>query len=289
MARRRRGREPAGARSAERRAAEERSSVTAGPHPTVWCAGRRQPKVGPVVEGSNQAGSLPRGDDPAVVARYESAVDLVASAARHFTAGGRLLGERGELEAWGREGLLDAARRFDPDRGVTFRTFAYYRVRGAMLDGLRKMGSWSRRGYERVALLQAAQSTSEGASEDVAARGEVGRKQAEEMLRDHMASMATAMTMGLFAAGAVESQEIIAVARTEDPEAEYATAELGSLLRSSVDDLPPPEDQIVRRHYFEGESLEAVGQSLGLSKSWASRLHTRAIRRLTQRLRQVER
>jgi RNA polymerase sigma factor for flagellar operon FliA len=70
---------------------------------------------------------------------------------------------------------------------------------------------------------------------------------------------------------------------------EYATAELGSLLRSSVEDLPPPEDEIVRRHYFEGESLEAVGQSLGLSKSWASRLHTRAIRRLTQRLRQVER
>lgn len=241
------------------------------------------------MEGSNQAGNLPRGDDPAVVARYESAVDLVASAARHFTAGGRLLGERSELEAWGREGLLDAARRFDPDRGVTFRTFAYYRVRGAMLDGLRKMGNWSRRGYERVALLQAAQSTSEGACEDVAARGDLGRKPAEEMLREHMASMATAMAMGLFAAGALESQEIIAVGRNEDPEVEYATAELGSLLRSSVEDLPPPEDEIVRRHYFEGESLEAVGQSLGLSKSWASRLHTRAIRRLTQRLRQVER
>lgn len=240
------------------------------------------------MEGFNQAGNLPSGNDPEVVARYESAVDLVAAAARHFTAGGRLPGERSELEAFGREGLLEAARRFDPSRGVSFRTFAYYRVRGAMLDGLRKMGAWSRRGYERVALLQAAHSTSEGAAEDVAAQGELSRERAEELLRDHMAAMATAMTVGLFAAGAFESQEIIAVDRGEDPESEYASAELGSLLRTSVDELPPPEDEIVRRHYFGGESLEAVGASLGLSKSWASRLHTRAIRRLTQRLRQAE-
>lgn len=248
----------------------------------VWCARSCRPKVRAVVEGRNEARQLPRGDDREVVARYESAVDLVAAAVRHFTASGRWPGERAELEAWGREGLLDAARRFDPARGVSFRTFAYYRVRGAMLDGLRKMGAWSRRGYERVALLQAAQSTGEGLYEDHAASGDAAR--AQEKLREHMASMATAMTLGLFAASAVESKEIIAVARTEDPETKYASAELGSLLRASVDELPPPEDEVIRRHYFEGETLEAVGKSLGLSKSWTSRLHTRAIRRLTARL-----
>lgn len=237
------------------------------------------------MEGRNEAPQLPRGDDREVVARYESAVDLVAAAVRHFTASGRWPGERAELEAWGREGLLDAARRFDPSRGVSFRTFAYYRVRGAMLDGLRKMGAWSRRGYERIVLLQAAQSTAEGFYEDHVATGrELDAARAEEKLREHMASMATAMALGLFAASAVESKEIIAVGRTDDPETTYASAELGSLLRASVDALPPPEDEVIRRHYFEGETLEAVGKSLGLSKSWTSRLHTRAIRRLTARL-----
>ncbi|NLE87508.1 MAG: sigma-70 family RNA polymerase sigma factor [Myxococcales bacterium] len=241
------------------------------------------------MEGSRRRGDeLPRGDDPEVVARYESAVDLVALAVRQITAGGRLQGERSELEAWGREGLLDAARRFDPSRGIGFRTFAYYRVRGAILDGLRKMGTWSRRGYERVLLLRAAQSTSEGAYEDyLAARGDLSAERAEQLLRDHMAAMATAMTMGLFAAGAEDADGVVAVARRDDPEAAYASAELESLLRSSVDELPPPEDEIIRRHYFDGESLEKVGGSLGLSKSWASRLHTRAIRRLTLRLRQL--
>src|SRR4029078_7285804 len=124
-------------------------------------------------------------------------------------------GDAAELEAWGREGLLDAARRFEPDRGVSFRTFAYYRVRGAMLDGLRKMGNWSRRGHERVALLQAAQSTSEGAYEDAAARGALTAERAEEMMREHMAAMATAMAVGLFAARAHEGEEIVAVDRRE--------------------------------------------------------------------------
>lgn len=234
------------------------------------------------IEGARR--ELPRGDDARVVALYQSGVDLVHSALRHFTAVGSAGSDQAELEAWGREGLLDAARRFEPERGVSFRTFAYYRVRGAMLDGLRKMGSWSRRGHERVALLQAAHSTSEGAYEDVAARQDVSAERAAEMMREHMAAMATAMAIGVFAVRATEGEGIVAVDRGRDPEAEYAEAELGSLLRSSVDELPPPEDQIVRRHYFGGESLEAVGASLGLSKSWASRLHTRAIRRLTQRL-----
>jgi RNA polymerase sigma factor for flagellar operon FliA len=234
------------------------------------------------IEGARR--ELPRGDDARVVALYQSAVDLVQAAVRHFAAMGSAGSDPAELEAWGREGLLDAARRFDPDRGVSFRTFAYYRVRGGMLDGLRKMGNWSRRGHERVALLQAAHSTSEGAHEDVAAQQNLSGERAAELMRDHMASMATAMAIGVFAARAADGDGVAAVDRGLDPEAEYAEAELGALLRTSVNELPPPEDQIVRRHYFDGESLEAVGASLGLSKSWASRLHTRAIRRLTQRL-----
>ncbi len=226
---------------------------------------------------------LPRGDDARVVALYESCTDLVQSAVRHFKAVGSAGGDTAELDALGREGLLDAARRFDPERGVSFRTFAYYRVRGAMLDGLRKMGNWSRRGHARVALLQAANSTSEGACEDLA-RPDIEPARAAELLRAHMASVATAMALGVFASRATEGGSIIAADRGPDPETEYATAELGSLLRASVAELPPPEDQIIQRHYFEGESLEVVGASLGLSKSWASRLHTRAIRRLTQRL-----
>ena len=60
-----------------------------------------------------------------------------------------LRGEIDDLVAFGFGGLLEAERRFDPARGVRFRTFAYYRVRGAMLDGVRKMAHLPRRAHER--------------------------------------------------------------------------------------------------------------------------------------------
>src|SRR5947207_15579345 len=54
-----------------------------------------------------------------------------------------------DLVGYGTKGLLEAAQRFDPTQGASFSTFAYYRVRGAMLDGLRTMGWYSRADYAR--------------------------------------------------------------------------------------------------------------------------------------------
>ena len=53
----------------------------------------------------------------------------------------------------------------------------------------------------------------------------------------------------------------------------------------AIAQLPDNEAQLVRRHYIDGESFEQVADELGLSKSWASRLHARAISRLSKRLR----
>src|SRR5512143_101245 len=52
--------------------------------------------------------------------------------------------EPGDLVAYGTKGLLEAAERFDANHGVAFATFAYYRIRGAMFDGMRTMGWYSR-------------------------------------------------------------------------------------------------------------------------------------------------
>ena len=54
-----------------------------------------------------------------------------------------------DLVAYGSKGLVEAAERFDARQGVAFSTFAYYRIRGAMYDGLRTMGWYSRADYAR--------------------------------------------------------------------------------------------------------------------------------------------
>ena len=56
------------------------------------------------------------------------------------------------------------------------------------------------------------------------------------------------------------------------------------MVREAISELPADESELVRRHYLENERFDHVATELGLSKSWASRLHTRAIGRLAKRL-----
>src|SRR5262245_45487408 len=64
--------------------------------------------------------------------------------------------ERSELEAAADLGLVEAAQAFDPTRGVLFKTFAYYRIRGAVYDALRKMAWFSKSLYQQYKFEMAA-------------------------------------------------------------------------------------------------------------------------------------
>jgi RNA polymerase sigma factor for flagellar operon FliA len=100
--------------------------------------------------------------------------------------------------------------------------------------------------------------------------------------------MAAAMVLGLVVSSARgEEGEHIGVSAGTDPEAAVAEAELLNVVREAIETLPSEEAELVRRHYLEGERFDHVAAELGLSKSWASRLHTRAIGRLSKRLRRV--
>jgi len=220
--------------------------------------------------------------------RFESALDLVDAIARRIA---REIGssvELDELLSFGREGLLDAARKFDPGRGVPFRGYASFRVRGAILDGVRKSSRLPRRAHQRLRALDAAGRVSEGAAEDALAPAAPGAtaSDAQRALGDHLAAMATAIAMGLLAStGHGDEGERVPVDLHASPEEELAQAELLAVVRQSISELPHEEAELVRRHYLEGERFDHVAAELGLSKSWASRLHTRAIRRLTEKLR----
>src|SRR6187200_2233471 len=74
----------------------------------------------------------------------------------------------GDLRGWGHAGLLEAKQRFDASRGVRFSTFAYYRVRGAMLDGVRRQGWIKRSAYAKLKTLEAADALCETEGETTA-------------------------------------------------------------------------------------------------------------------------
>ena len=170
-----------------------------------------------------------------------------------------LRGDIDDLVAFGFGGLLEAERRFDPSRGVRFRTFAYHRVRGAMLDGVRKMAHLPRRAHERHQ------------SED------------ESELTAAPMALDTAFTRisGSLTTGSVLHGEL----PDASPEAALLKHESIAGLLAALPRLSERHRMVVRAHYFEGRSLDDIAQQLGVSKSWASRLHTQALGRLRQALR----
>ena len=153
------------------------------------------------------------------------------------------------------------------------------------------MARLPRRVHERLRAFDAALHVSGGAAEDTlgAAPPPGTPADAERALSAHLAAMATAIAVGLVAEpGHGEEGELTSVDTRESPEEALGRAELLSRVRSAIETLPSEEAELVRRHYLEGERFDHVAAELGLSKSWASRLHTRAIGRLTKRLKGIE-
>lgn len=231
------------------------------------------------------------GDSAEVLARFEEGLVWVRPIAQRVRASTGLTAELDELISYGRTGLLLAARRFDPERGVPFRAFATFRIKGAMLDGVREMAYLPRRIHDRVKAARSANEYLEGAAENVAGatREQEGAADRDRRLGEHLAGMATAMAMGLVAASAPGDEGApVAVAQQQTSPEELSTEnELLRRAHQAVAELPEPEQTIVRRHYFEGAQFEAVASELRLSRPWTSRLHARAIERLTRRLKQA--
>ena len=138
-----------------------------------------------------------------------------------------------ELRALANAGLAEAAARYDPARGASFATFAWYRIHGAIVDGLRR--SAEQRATTPAAVVSL------------------------EALRDR----------GFDAAGDAPA-----------PADRIDRARAVARLREAIAQLPDKPRKIVTKHYFEGKSLLQAGAELGLSKSWASRLHAQAVDRL---------
>jgi RNA polymerase sigma factor FliA len=187
-----------------------------------------------------------------------------------------------ELVACGSKGLVEAAERFDPSRGASFTTYAYYRIRGAMFDGLRQLG-WMRRTTH--ARFTAA------ADEYLANLGDrVPDQPVATSTEDRVAELGQALddVAAIFVTSlAALPQEPADVAQVDASEAiEQNQARLA--VQQALTKLPEKERRLLELHYFQDLNLQDAGRELGLSKSWASRLHARAVQLMARQLKHLE-
>ena len=210
--------------------------------------------------------------DADVLRRHSALVDRMAR--RIATRSGHAVSPD-DLWSAGALGLLDAARRFDPARDVRFETFAEHRIRGAMIDELRRMDHLPRRlraQVERVAV----------------ARGRLGHSLGREP-----ASHEVAEEVGL---DAEEVEGLAALAQPQlpvkidlpdhgaTPDARLADAETQRALAAAVASLPERLQTLLALHYTEGLTYRDIAKVLGVSQPRVCQLHAEAVELLRDAL-----
>ena len=190
-----------------------------------------------------------------------------------------------ELVSLGNAGLTEAASRFDPTRGASFSTFAWYRVKGSIIDGLRKSTALPKRVWAKLIALRAASEYLENRIERDAGAASRGAQPPEgaEALAQIKQAMSAIRTMYLTSLETMREEKGFEPASDAPAPGEHLdTAKLSARLRGALDKLPERERALLTKHYWEGKNLLEAGAELGISKSWASRLHAQAVDRLRQ-------
>jgi RNA polymerase sigma factor for flagellar operon FliA len=206
--------------------------------------------------------------DEALLQRHGTLVDRVA---RRVAARSGHAVSPDDLWSAGALGLLDAARRFDPTRDVRFETFAEHRIRGAMIDELRRMDHLPRRlraQVERVA--------------DVRLR--LHQQLGRDPSPDEVASAAGIEPDDVDGLAAL-SQPLVPVRAdlpdpSRAPDERLASAEMAQELAEAVAALPDRLQSLLALHYQEGLTYREIAQVLGVSQPRVCQLHAEAVQQL---------
>jgi RNA polymerase sigma factor FliA len=195
----------------------------------------------------------------------------------------------GDLVQDGVIGLIDAAHRFDEARGIKFETFAERRIRGAMIDALRK-DAWPRGVRRQRRELEAAR-------EEL--RRELGCEPSLADLAAKVGSDEKRLGRTIVRINAIESTSPLAKndnldesslpsalipSEPEQPDAAYEREQTKARVRAAIGSLPPREQKVIGLYYYGEATMKQIGTEIGVNESRVSQLHARAIRRLRDAL-----
>ncbi len=188
---------------------------------------------------------------------------------------------REDLESYGLVGLLEALKRYDPSTGVRFETFAWHRIRGAVLDHLRSLDLAARTDRQRARQI-------ERAHERLA--GRLGREPTREELAGEVGVSAEVLDAELARLRdlvVTSFEDLVYRASTSDaphpeegPEEVAERRELVDALRRALGRLSERERMVLGLYYYEGFTLAEIGGLLDLTESRVCQIQAAALLRL---------
>jgi RNA polymerase sigma factor for flagellar operon FliA len=225
---------------------------------------------------------------PLASAQYDRVVatlPFVESLARRMASTMPHSIDLGDLVQDGVIGLIDAANRFDESRGIKFETFAERRVRGAMIDALRR-DAWPR-GVRRVRReLEAAREQlrrelgAEPTMADLAKRVGTDEARLEKTIVRINTIESTSALANLDTIDQSTLPAVLVPSEPPSPHESFQTAELRERMRAALRAIPSRERRIIVMYYFEEATMKQIGEAIGVNESRVSQLHARAISRL---------
>ncbi|MCX5906024.1 MAG: FliA/WhiG family RNA polymerase sigma factor, partial [Deltaproteobacteria bacterium] len=171
-------------------------------------------------------------------------------------------------------GLMDALNKYDPEKNVQFKTYAEFRIRGAMLDELRAMDWVPRSIRQKATQLEKTYLSLErknGGPVEDEVRGvplldiENIRHKISQLQEDDFLSL-------------------IVDERENDPARLFSLGELKKVLVQAIDDLSPKEKTVIALYYYDELTLKEIGKVMGFTESRICQIHTKSILKLRAKI-----
>jgi RNA polymerase sigma factor FliA len=195
--------------------------------------------------------------------------------------------ETDDLIGYGQVGLVQAARDFDATRGTKFSTFAFYRIRGAIFDGVNKL-MWFRSSRHPEARYgpMADDLLKNACGESTSSQGSPPDLEQEATWVSRVANSLAVVYLAASDDGGRPTEIVDEAAPA--PWEGIVEQETSRKLRQAMEAIPQDAAALIRAVYYEDRTLQEAADRLGISKSWASRLHARALEQLASNLKQLD-
>ncbi len=189
-----------------------------------------------------------------------------------------------DLIGYGALGLIDAIDKFDLTKNVKFETYASLRIRGAILDAIRKLDWVPRTLRKKQKELDKAYTELEF---------ELGRQPEEVEIANYLGVDVSEYNQCLKEVNIVTlvsiddgayPLEMVKAPKSEMPDLQLEEKELKNILTQAIESLPDREKQVISLYYFEEFTLKEISNVLSVSESRISQLHTKAVSRLRAKL-----
>jgi RNA polymerase sigma factor FliA len=187
-----------------------------------------------------------------------------------------------DIHSVGVIGLIDAAERFDSNRGARFRTYAEVRIKGAMLDYLRSLSWAPRRLHSRARELDRARTSIEQATSRNATVSELAEAMGMTIEQCHMllleiSSIDLQNSDELWGEDSENRLGSLVADQTSDPSVEIERKEKIEIIRQAVEQLTERQKILLWLYYYEELTMKEVGAVLGVNESRASQIHSKAL------------